>query len=293
MIIPSLEGLTLTKGNVGGSDAIIFPDLNGSREVRPEQIAMICDRRLGIGADCLMRIVRTETEAGWRIDAWNSAGRPLVHAGPFARLAAHYLRVSGLIELFDGESVAFDGPEGPLYVTRTGLHYSTGYELALPVSEESVSRGYDVAVSLDGVKGVRGGLMVRSSDFGVVVALEKDEEMSAVTGQAQYDPNVPGARLTVVVPQGDAMFTDFDGVERPFSAFAARVFGEGPAVEQGARDAAVALHAWAGETATGIYRADVAGTGLEIRFAGGEIEMTGPAEIVAEFSLTGIAGEGR
>ena len=169
-------------------------------------------------------------EAGWRIDAWNSAGRPLVHAGPFARLAAHYLRVSGLIDLFDGESVAFDGPEDPLYVTRTGLHYSTGYELALPVSEESVSRGYDVAVSLDGVKGVRGGLVVRSSDFGVVVALEKDEEMSAVTGQAQYDPNVPGARLTVVVPQGDAMFADFDGVERPFSAFAARVFGEGPAV---------------------------------------------------------------
>lgn len=298
MIIPVLEGLTLTKGHVGSSDAIIVPDLTASRTITPTDIHTICDRVRGIGADYLIRVVNAG-DGAWRLDAWDSDGAPATGNSSLLRLAAHYLRVSGLVDLADGESVVFVSEDGEQYVSRTGLRYSTVIPPATPLSKEAVERGFDVAVMLDGVSGarggMRGGLTIMSQNPSVVVAVEHEDELNSATGKGKADPEIPGADLVLVVPLGDTTIIDFDGVERPVTQFRARTFMDGREVasEKGLRDAAIALHAWAGDTASGIYYAHGFGLDMEIRFAGDGIEMTGPAEIVAEFNLAGIVGEGR
>lgn len=297
MIIPVLEGLTLSKGHAGGHDAIIFPDLTASREVTVKDATKILDRTTGIGGEVLMRVVRANSDSTlWRVDTWSVD--ELRDIGPILRLAAHYLHVSGLVALGDGDVLAFETPDGPVYVTRAGNRYLTQVSPSTPVSKEAVERGYDVAVTLDGVTGarggMRGGLTVMSNDPSIVVALEHSEELHAATGSGKVDPEKPGAGLVLVVPLGDAPFLDFDGVERDATRFQVRGFRDGreKLTDLGIRDAAIALHAWAGEAATGIYQADAGGHEIEVRLSGGSIEVTGPAKIVAEFNLAGIVGEG-
>ena len=59
MIIPELEGVTLTKGHGAGNDFVMVPDLAGQRAISEQTVAAICDRHLGVGADGLIRVVRT------------------------------------------------------------------------------------------------------------------------------------------------------------------------------------------------------------------------------------------
>ena len=294
MIIPILEGLTLTKGHAGGRDAIIFPDLDGRRDVSGEHAALICNRRTGIGADALMRVV--DANGSWRIDAWDDAGQGLADPGSLVRLAAHYLHVSGLVTLEDGMTLEFTTGAGDRQVTRIGAGYASALDAPGAASEEGIERGFDVAVTLDGVEGMRGGLTIVSERTSIVVALSHDDELSSATGGVQYDPVPASEVLVLVYPEGDTMITDFDGVERPITSFKVRSFTAGiehVSDELAIRDAAAALHTWAGDGATGIYHADNLGHRTEVRLTGGEVEITGPAEIVAEFQLAGIIGEGR
>lgn len=294
MIIPVLEGLTLTKGHAAGRDAIIVPDFDGRRDITPRHVELICDRRSGIGADALFRVVRGADI--WRVDVWDSSGAVLDDPGVLTRLAAHYLHVSGLLFLEDGTMIEVETVSGPRHVTRIGGGYAIALDVALPATEEGIRRGFDVAVTLDGVDGMRGGLTVASDRNSVVVAVEHADELTSASGTAQYDPAPEAADLVLVYPEGDSMMTDFDGVERPITSFALRAFEHGTekiSSERAIRDAAVALHTWAGDGATGIYQATNGGYRTEVRLTGGAVEMTGPAEIVAEFNLAGSAGEGR
>jgi len=125
MIIPTLEGLTLSKGHAGGSDAVIVPDFGGRREISRDDAAQICDRRAGIGADALMRVVQAGDD--WRIDAWDSHGDDLTDLGSLVRLAAHYLHVSGLVHLDDGATMTFAVGSKHEHVTRIGGGYARGF----------------------------------------------------------------------------------------------------------------------------------------------------------------------
>ncbi|WP_182354615.1 hypothetical protein [Flaviflexus huanghaiensis] len=299
MIIPELEGLTLAKGNTGGRDAIIFPDIDGHRDLGSDDMSLICDRRRGIGADAIMRVVRImggTGEQSWRIDAWHSTGTPMADPGSLVRLAAHYLRVTGLIDMEDGETVGFETVAGPRSATRAGVGYAMLADVATPASAEGNDRGFDVAVTLDGLEGMMAGLTVSSDRRSVVVAVERGDDLVSATGGVQYDPNPRADSLILVHPQGDTAFLDFDGVERPATVFAMRAFSDGkeqPARDHWVRDAAVALYTWAGESATGIYQSESRDGRTEVRLTEGSVEVTATAEIVAEFMLTGLAGEGR
>jgi diaminopimelate epimerase len=90
------------KGHGTENDFVLVPDANGKQELTPGQVALLCDRRAGIGADGVIRIVRTDAtddpaaveargEATWFMDYRNSDGSLSEMCGNGIRVLGHFL----------------------------------------------------------------------------------------------------------------------------------------------------------------------------------------------------------
>jgi diaminopimelate epimerase len=96
--------MRFAKGHGTGNDFVILPDLAGDLEMTPELVASLCDRHFGIGADGVLRVVRTEAAgpdavgqpAPWFMDYRNSDGSTAEMCGNGIRLFARYLIDEGL-----------------------------------------------------------------------------------------------------------------------------------------------------------------------------------------------------
>jgi len=54
------------KGHGTENDFVLLPDLDGAIDLTAELTRRLCDRRAGIGADGVLRVVRSENDdAGW------------------------------------------------------------------------------------------------------------------------------------------------------------------------------------------------------------------------------------
>jgi diaminopimelate epimerase len=55
-----MSKITFTKGHGTGNDFVLVLDAEGALPLSKSQIAKICDRHFGIGADGLIRVVKSE-----------------------------------------------------------------------------------------------------------------------------------------------------------------------------------------------------------------------------------------
>jgi diaminopimelate epimerase len=110
-----------TKGHGTGNDFVILPDPDGVLNLTPALVARLCDRRFGIGADGVLRVVRSAkhpdsagyaSEAEWFMDYWNGDGSPAEMCGNGVRVFTRYLVSEGL---------ATPGPSGLPIATRAGI----------------------------------------------------------------------------------------------------------------------------------------------------------------------------
>jgi diaminopimelate epimerase len=109
--------MRFAKGHGTGNDFVILPDYDGDFELSAELVARICDRHFGIGADGVLRVVRTAAvpaEAGgqaadWFMDYRNADGSLAEMCGNGVRVFAKYLIEQGMA----------DGPELAV-ATRAG-----------------------------------------------------------------------------------------------------------------------------------------------------------------------------
>lgn len=110
-----------TKGHGTGNDFVIIPDPDGVLSLPPERVAELCDRRFGIGADGVLRVVRAAKEpdgvafaadAEWFMDYRNSDGSIAEMCGNGVRVFARFLVANGL---------ATPGAEGLPVATRAGV----------------------------------------------------------------------------------------------------------------------------------------------------------------------------
>jgi diaminopimelate epimerase len=94
-----------TKGHGTSNDFVLLPDPDGSLALPDAVVRAICDRRAGIGADGVLRVVRTEhvaevaeqaAEAEWFMDYRNADGGAVEMCGNGVRVFARYLLDSGL-----------------------------------------------------------------------------------------------------------------------------------------------------------------------------------------------------
>jgi diaminopimelate epimerase len=100
-----------TKGHGTGNDFVLLPDPDGALDLTPESVAALCDRRRGIGADGVLRVVRAAKhpdgagqagDAEWFMDYWNSDGSFAEMCGNGARVFVRYLLETGLATPTDG-----------------------------------------------------------------------------------------------------------------------------------------------------------------------------------------------
>ena len=98
--------LRFVKGHGTGNDFILIPDFEGEIEITPEQVRYLCDRHFGLGADGVIRVVRTARvpevasmadSAEWFMDYRNADGSLSEMCGNGSRVFARYLDATGLI----------------------------------------------------------------------------------------------------------------------------------------------------------------------------------------------------
>ena len=113
--------MTFVKGHGTGNDFVILPDPDGALALTPELVAALCDRHRGIGADGVLRVVRSAKHpdaAGWAADAewfmdyWNADGSFAEMCDNGVRVFTRYLIESGL---------ATPPAEGLPVATRAGV----------------------------------------------------------------------------------------------------------------------------------------------------------------------------
>ena len=297
----ALGGRELVKGHGTANDFLLVADPDGALDLAPGVVAALCDRRTGIGADGLIRVVRTAALDGqgvpgaggaaatdeapqWFMDYRNADGSVAEMCGNGVRVFVHYLRVAGLVDLPDGATLAVGTRAGVREVTRRGELYAVGMgRWSLPGGAAATADGYDAVVAVAGLEGPRAGLSVDVGNPHTVVALPDEDELDAADlGRAPaVDPVPPhGTNVELVVPLGEE---EVAGVL--VGTVRMRVYergvGETASCGTGCCAAALAVRAWGGAGAPDVWRVLVPGGELGVRVIGESVELTGPAEFVA------------
>ncbi|ARJ04960.1 diaminopimelate epimerase [Humibacter sp. BT305] len=287
--------LRFTKGQGTGNDFVLFLDPDGHHDLSPSQVAALCDRRFGIGADGVLRAVRSENIAAggaalaedpaaeWFMDYRNADGSIAEMCGNGIRVFVRYLIENGVVELVPGRTLPIGTRAGVRDVIRSG----TGFQVDLGrwrlEPDETLVSAREVPVA-------RPGLGIDVGNPHVVVALADDAELEAadLTVIPHLDPApVEGANVEFVVPREPLVR---DGVGRIRMRVHERGSGETLSCGTGAAAAALAVRHWAGAGAPNEWRVDVPGGTVGVRMFpaedGEHVALSGPAELVFEGDLS-------
>src|SRR4051794_36643942 len=95
--------MRFVKGHGTRNDFVVLPDLDDELELSDDDVRALCDRRGGIGADGILRVVRTEGTADdggapWFMDYRNADGSVAEMCGNGIRVFGRFLVDSGLAE---------------------------------------------------------------------------------------------------------------------------------------------------------------------------------------------------
>lgn len=281
--------LHFTKGHGTGNDFILFADPEGAVVLEPEQIRALCDRHFGIGADGIIRAVRSRSlpegaaaldeddDAEWFMDYWNSDGTVSEMCGNGIRVYAKFLIDNGLAALPKGETL----PIG----TRGGVRdvQSNASGLQVDMGRWSLDGG-EPLVRARNLKVARPGLGINLGNPHVVVALSSREELESadLAWIPILDPEPEGgANVEFVVPHDPLVQ---DGVGSIRMRVHERGSGETLSCGTGAVAAALATRHWAGSGAPHQWRVEVPGGSLGVRMwpaeDGEHVSLSGPAELV-------------
>ncbi len=186
-----LMQLEFVKGHGTENDFVLIPDYQNKQDLSPRQVRDLCDRRRGLGADGLIRVVRTSAhsqvstlaaQAPWFMDYRNADGTVAEMCGNGLRVFLAYLSIAG--EISPGPQVIATRA-GALSVVasapQSGGIVASQVDLG-PWSIPSADplRGGDCEVQVHGFKGQLPGLSVRVGNPHTVVLLRSSSELAAL-----------------------------------------------------------------------------------------------------------------
>ncbi|MCU1475920.1 MAG: diaminopimelate epimerase [Subtercola sp.] len=287
--------LHFTKGQGTGNDFVLFADPEGAISLSPEQIISLCDRNFGIGANGVIRAVKSEhlpegaaslaedPAAEWFMDYHNADGTPAEMCGNGIRVFVKYLIENGLAELEQGDTFVVGTRAGVIDVQRN----LTGFQADLGRWRLD---GGEPLVRAKNLQVARPGLGVNVGNPHVVVALADEEELESadLTFIPQLDPQpAEGANIEFVVPLEPLVR---NGVGHIRMRVHERGSGETLSCGTGAVAAALAIRYWAGAGAPNQWRVEVPGGAVGVRMYatedGEHVALSGPAELVFEGDVT-------
>jgi diaminopimelate epimerase len=281
--------LPFTKGHGTGNDFVLYADPDGTMPLTAEQITAICDRHFGVGADGVIRAVRSanldagaaalaeDENAEWFMDYHNADGSIAEMCGNGIRVFVRYLLDQGLATLESGDTLPIGTRAGVRDVQRS----TNGFQVDLGRWKLD---GGEPLVRAKELKVARPGLGINVGNPHVVVALADESELASA--DLSYVPRIEpepidGANVEFVVPH-DPLITD--GVGRITMRVHERGSGETLSCGTGVAAAALATRHWAGPAAPNQWRVDVPGGTLGVRmFAtqdGEHVGLSGAAELV-------------
>jgi diaminopimelate epimerase len=262
------------KGHGTENDFVILPDPDGEIEVTAALVARVCDRRAGIGADGVLRVVRTKlchevagqaSAAEWFMDYHNADGSVPEMCGNGVRVFARYLIDAGLAD-----------PQGFALATRGG------------VRRIRVEPNGDITVDM-GKPVVRGESVATLGvhEFpGVHVDMGNPHLACAIgVPVAQLDLSHAPGFDTGVFPAGvNVELFNPVGTRRAVMRVYERGCGETRSCGTGTVATAVAAASLTGET-TGTWTVEVLGGTLTVILDEDTSYLSGPAVIVASGEL--------
>ena len=280
--------IAFAKGHGTGNDFVLFTDAEGDIGLTPERVRALCDRHLGVGADGVIRAVRSraidegsailevEPEAEWFMDYWNADGTKAEMCGNGIRVFVHYLIEEGLVAGTSEDTLPIGTRAGVKDVLATQAGYTVDLGLWRLAPEHLVAaQGLDVA---------RPGLGINLGNPHVVTALAHGGELDALDlsrPPALNPPLTGGANIEFVVPEGPLIE---NGTARIRMRVHERGVGETLSCGTGTAAAALAFRYWGGEGMPNRWRVSVPGGQLIVRMvstpAGELVTLNGPAEIV-------------
>ncbi|SFP44704.1 diaminopimelate epimerase [Saccharomonospora viridis] len=268
-----MAGIEFLKGHGTQNDFVLLPDPDASLELTPQRVAALCDRRRGLGADGVLRVVRSaaldagpsDSEAEWFMDYRNADGSIAEMCGNGVRVFARYLVEAGLEA----------GPEFPVGTRAGDRHVRVHDDLSVTVHMGAATiTGTSVAV----VGGRElSGVAVDVGNPHLVSVLDDDVDELDLRDAPRYD--------TEVFPEGvNLEFVNVLGSEELRMRVYERGVGETRACGTGTVAAvAVALHLRGVDT--GESTVDIPGGRVSVTVGKGVSTLTGPAEFVAKGEL--------
>jgi diaminopimelate epimerase len=269
------------KGHGTENDFVLLPDLAGQLQLTPELTRALTDRRAGIGADGVLRVVRSANdpesirmadEAEFFMDYRNADGSLAEMCGNGIRVFAAYLRAAGLVG--EHARIATRGGVKPVWFEPDG---QVSVAMGTPVL-----RPAEPSVTVSGRLMSSAATAVEMPNPHVVVAVSDPAELAGLdlsTAPAVSPPLPHGQNVEFVVRAGERHL-----VMRVHE----RGVGETRSCGTGICAVVVAASVKDGHAAGDGSRwlVDVPGGRCEVVWQlDGEIVLRGPAVLVAEIEL--------
>jgi len=116
MLETGMQKLRFTKMNGAGNDFVLLDNRLGELQLSAAQIARLCDRHRGIGADGILLLERPTNGANFRMRYYNADGGEAEMCGNGARCFARYAdQVAGPLE-----ALSFETPAGVIAAALKG-----------------------------------------------------------------------------------------------------------------------------------------------------------------------------
>ncbi len=112
--------IEFTKMNGAGNDFVVIADIDRTLHLSAEQIARVCDRRKGVGADGLI-VIQSDLRLDFHMSFYNSDGQPAEMCGNGSRCSARFAAGLGLGSGPNAERrLRFSTDSGPIEALVTG-----------------------------------------------------------------------------------------------------------------------------------------------------------------------------
>jgi len=255
------------KGHGTENDFLLLPDIDGTThgDLDPDLVRELCHRRRGIGADGVLRVVRSaalgEAGAEWFMDYRNADGSPAQTCGNGLRVFGRFLEHEGLVD-----------PVSPVPIaTRDGVKTVRWIGDKISVHTGVVRVVGDVLVGV----GARSwpAVHVDAGNPHAVALVDSLEDPGPLRESPEYDPAYfpEGVNVEFAVRTGEA-------------SAAMRVFERGVGETRSCGTGACAVAAAvAGEHRPVTVGVTAPGGRLDVTLdAAGRAELCGPAVLVAE-----------